>query len=966
MESGVPRAWVRLRVRARADRRLAIGVEDHTGRRVNAPAVALPTHGWSVEPLSIDGLGPADVVVPDEAAGWVGELVAELPDTHPPPSADPVHLPVFCVVPPGFADLDWETAIRQVLAVDRVVVVLERSAGAIERFALPLDLVAVGERGSAALAALAGRGSWLGLDSMIQAEAVTERWVEDAAQARTALATAPADVLLLDGWDAAALAGGRLRRDTVRLAVVLAEPTDAAVGLVRNLGFARSVLVLGGPADAEQLAMLTAAFDALAHDLPLHEVAAVAARVAVGPRRVRLVASPESVQDLRLVDAWSGVVVAGHRLAGGVGRGVLDSLGLDIAGYAAGVRSMALFGAPADALREAVSGVADMEIQFTRESRGLHPLAYTSARLVAARELTNRLVAALPTPPAPVGVPPPGAAVLTPEPTRVVNLGLRRVEDLGTGGEHVYVEREASVAAGTRYDLDVQIGAPWADSLIVDEPVPIDLLLPDSRTGHVLDVAVMSTTVEILGPAVQSMALPPAAASPLLSFPVRMPGAEGGAEIRVGVYHGNHLVQTFRITTTVEQRSSVAGEVVTAARLEYSATARWGNLDDLGDRSVSLTLNRTAGGTHTLFAKAGDAAAAVTIDPQAQQDHAVAVRGLLTRVVDDAVDADTALAELAELGYQLHRGVSHQLGGAARDRLHALRRRTDEVVQIVRVHPSYTVPWAAVYDWPLPEVAYGQPRPAVCFGTVEGAACGHGVGDRVVCARGFWGVRHRIEELVGGAGDRDLCSRVPLRAGGLALGIGVQDASTLPLPAELEGLLGAGRVTPLTGADNLIEVLFDAGRRPSVLTVIGHHETGEIVGEPTAERITTGTADGWFIARRIDDEAAVTGDWDAPNTIVLLLACASVAVQPRELTSALASLSAVRAGGVVGTECDVYSDFAARVARDLLEALAGPGARQTFAAAVRAVRARLVLEERDVRGFALAAFGAADTVLVDV
>ena len=99
-----------------------------------------------------------------------------------------------------------------------------------------------------------------------------------------------------------------------------------------------------------------------------------------------------------------------------------------------------------------------------------------------------------------------------------------------------------------------------------------------------------------------------------------------------------------------------------------------------------------------------------------------------------------------------------------------------------------------------------------------------------------------------------------------------------------------------------------------------------------------------------------------------------------ELTSFLSALTGVKAGAIIGTECDVYSDLALDFALYLLGAMTGridePGARAgqgqvsaptsalQFAPAIRLARHHIVIGKEDPRGFAFSAFGPAELSLV--
>ena len=64
--------------------------------------------------------------------------------------------------------------------------------------------------------------------------------------------------------------------------------------------------------------------------------------------------------------------------------------------------------------------------------------------------------------------------------------------------------------------------------------------------------------------------------------------------------------------------------------------------------------------------------------------------------------------------------------------------------------------------------------------------------------------------------------------------------------------------------------------------------------------------------------------WAVPKSLVLLLGCATGASRVDTGISLAGSLLNLGAVGVLGTECTVYTDFVARVARDLQLALFTP------------------------------------------
>ncbi|HVF04278.1 MAG TPA: hypothetical protein VNA20_05520 [Frankiaceae bacterium] len=942
MEIEVPRTWLRLRFALRADGSMRADASDHTGRSARAPRAGHATPvGWRRVRVPSGRWPPFDVVFPSVAAEWLVESLREVPQTRRGPHrGGRVAVPVFVTPPLELRYLDWESVVPRLFGAklaSRVAVVIDRNEPSAPPFELPLRVVAVGDRGNDVVRALRRGRVWLGVAPDVQPHAAVVDWVEDDRDAAAQIVEGAADVLVLDGWQAAALAARRLPRGAVRLAVVLG--VDPGVGLALSapgLPVARSVMTIGGPPDTAQIATTGVLFDAISHDQPLHEAAA---QMTLRGRAVRLEASPASVHDLRLADAWNGLVQRAYRLSGSIGAGDLESVGIQMSG---------------SELLEAVRDMHALTVDFGRESRGLHPLAQTSARLSRADAIMRDVTFAYR---------PEDAATTLP---RVVNIGLRREASAWEPGANgVYLARDESLAAGAEYDLDVQIGAQWPTTLVVGERQPIDLLLPDYRAGHHLDVVVFGADVEVLSEAVQSVELPPVGASDLLTFRVRMPARPSAVQLRVSVFHENHLVQTFRLSGLVEERPRHHDGDAVSARLEHSATERWDNIDALPARALSLTLNRAAGGTHRLFLKQGDAASVLDLAPDLQNDYTTAVREVLAGAMTGAIPGTEAMWQLAQHGAEIARGLFGRLDDAGARAAAGVRAGEDLLIQVVRADPHYALPWALLYDWDLPEVVYGAPPPPVCFGRDDaGHPCTHTADAGEVCARGFWGIRHQVEELLADASGRDTAGPIPARTPTVAVGRGVDDEAALAFPAALGQRLGAGAVQELQPADSLLDLLFDGGTRPPVIVVIGHHETRDLVGEPVGSRIQSGTAERWLIDRNLVDRARREGRWAPPQPIVLLMSCGSALVRPRDMTSFLTALNGAGAAAVVGTECDVYSDAAAAFAGALLGAMASiQDTRLPFGRAVRLARHTLVTKERDVRGFAFTAFGSADLEL---
>ncbi|WP_432842746.1 hypothetical protein [Dactylosporangium sp. CA-092794] len=931
VELEAPRVWLRLRLRLEPDGRLAVGVRDDRGVTVEPPAPGRSAPGWGSVPIRLPGwpaLRRLDVLRPDALDELSVRAVESLPPARtgtPYPPSVPVHV----TVP---AEIGWLPAYRLVeplLPAGRFVVVEDRAAGrGVAPFALPLNVVAVGAAGRAVLRDLEGT-PWR--EPRLQAHLAAFEPVAGPAD----LPDHEIDVLVVDAVDAAALRRSRAR---VRLAIVLGTgdggPLDAA-GV--RLPFARSVLTVKGPPGAGQPAAVRALFDALSHDLPLHEALRLV-RDAAGPARgVTLSASPSSLHDLRLTSAWGMAERRLMELSGNVGHARPGELGLRVAELTADLRPDGL---------DLVGGVLAArraQFDFGRERGGLLPLAEVGRDLGRALDALRRL--------------PAGAAATVPEGAgRVVNLGLRR----GPGTlaapftESTYVARTRSVVAGGRYDLDAQIGAAWPAGLVVGGQPAIELLLPDDRRGHDLDIVLFGDAVGIPGGNVRRLHLPPAGPSDVVTFGLVMPAEAGPAWLRVSVYHRDNLVETFVLQLLVEPAERELDRPVLTARLQHSATRDWGNLDALGERALSITLNADPAGAHRLFLKGPDAAVTLPVDERREEALIGDVRQALTALVDRPLDPAAALWRLARRGRALRQRLFLGADGPAQLAVSRLAESADQSIQIIRAQPDRAVPWSLVYDWPLPREIAGRRPPEVCLGR-----CDHTAADGRACVRGFWGIRHRVEELLAEPTQDDQADRVAAADPAALVALGVPDADSGGLVPLLTAALAPRHVLALDDTESLLDWLFRTDR-PGVFAILGHHETRDIIGEPVGSRITLNSRDGWLLDDEITDRRLSAPAQPLPLALVLLLSCGSVAVGPTELTHFLSALAAARAAAIVGTECDVYSDLAAGFAAHLLAAMAaGTGTGTGFAHAVQLARQRLVIDQGDARALAFTALGPA-------
>lgn len=651
----------------------------------------------------------------------------------------------------------------------------------------------------------------------------------------------------------------------------------------------------------------------IAHDLPIHAaVAAAASRHGIPRHALRIVSDPSATHALRLAEALAQGREALLRMA----------QASPASGGAPGTREAHL--------REAVFVQTG---PMTAESDTFVPLSRIEHSLRAAKE---------------------AVAEAPPEDRRVVDVAL--LHDAMGPRRGDWVRPTETLEPEEPYRLRIHVGLPTHASLVEGVPTPIARLLPPSRDGHDLTVAIFPVDFAVSGPRVRALRLPVAGPSEPVSFALIAPARPGPARLRFGIYHQDHLVQAWRVDADVGP-----GPGRTVAVQDFSRLPDLAGVTSLAPRALSLTLNQGPGDDHVLTAKVGLGAGFARIPETQLAAQVTRYRDLLrslsvapdgsarfpaTRSAPDAT-SDAAVRELAVFGSELFVTVFLAAVGqpAMQDAVRALARSAGETVQIARLDAERCFPWAALYDAPLPP----DPRTApVCRGDC-GGRCAGSPDPTTICPRGFWGVRHVVEELVVA---RDPAAPDPTVSAptGLLVATDGRDAYAVRLPGELCALTGVtGRPWDPVGDPPIEQLLRRDAERPAVFVALGHHEHGA-----NGKRLDVGGG-RWLSDREL--VRFVLDKWSEPRTVVVLLGCETNAPAAEQRISAandfLVMFQSFGASAVVGTECPLHGGILARFARALVERLASGAA---LGEAVRACRAELFASGHPL-GLAFVSFG---------
>lgn len=771
----------------------------------------------------------------------------------------------------------------------------------------------------------------------------------------------PADVLITSALDL--LRSLPAMRSPAAPRLIVAEDSDGrGSGLIQPeaLPAGISVLTFQPREAADRTNFLLALLREFSHDLPLHEATATAARSlrdADGlPPAYSLYTSPPGLDRLRLSTAFEQFQDSTHDLQRYFSVGALA----DRAALEAGVRSSELVDRAAELVRQARNN-------FMRESSGLSEMARAdAARAVAEPDLRAMEAAA--------------EAILR-EPDLVDDLAAtqhRRVniwisEDLTQPSPFRFDEitERIKLARGQTYNLNVGIGLHTPTDLVNPDTPPVDPILPPTPAeGHVLDVAVFSDSAQIDGPAAQELHLGRIGPADPVTFRVRMPHRQS-SRIRVLISFRQHIVQAFTLYLTLGAiETYTLDQPALRAELEFSRQSQLRDLDAVPPRLLGLAANQDSSrATHRImFGTSGDSLplTETLVTSVRQQFRAQLADAFKHRDSNGNVDAssfDRVVKSLARSGNQLwgSRYDDPNASDSFLAMLKSVRNAEHGTVQVLRLDHQFAFPWTALYDWSLPRTPAEMAQATVCRGRNGSASCDCGPTTKGVCVRGFWGIRLVIEELMS---QREVDECVETVQGGpgspaVLSTVGVTgDAWADDMVKQLAAELGEARFEDLAAETSLLPRMWETGRRPAVLVVVGHLTKTPKPDEPPGTRIYIRAAERWLDTEGLR-EARMERDpsrWTQPQRpIVLLLGCDTGSSGLDEVFSFVNSLTASGAAAIVATEEKIDTRLAGALAAAMVPALGTVGVGE----GLRDWRAQLMAEGNPL-GLLFTCFGSAE------
>ena len=988
--------WVILRLQ-QGLRDLWLNYEDSRGQK-RVPTLDLePSPCWTLQPVQVPGELSLELHVPQDFQDSISQLLKELPQQTGITRQDSLPLPVF-FEPPAFSRVsDWRSILTALLRppidANRIQFVRLTTFSRTSRlqprpFELPLHILALSESYGPTLTSLLG-SYWYQDNPDVQRYGLSVTW-GSASDATRRLKAESWDIVLTDEQSVAQTIlhtqETRFRRLQPRLIVF--------TGSTENQDYVNSLNLRAGSAlmwipqlqehgiDPPASEFLINFLYGLIHDYPLHQALKVAAQfIYMDPfLSPILVADPVSVEALRLSSALSKLVARADEIRHWRRLGDIEQF-LWRAGEHVNVNlrdNLLTLDHSRAAIQTAIKVVKQTpdQVIYDHETEGLVHLAGAAAALeTAAREHRNIYN----TTTAIVNVPELAEAFEQFQ-ERSVDIA---VQERDANGEYQKVNTAAPLQQYGDYRVQVHVGHPGPDSVMIGDVPPLDPLLAPSDEGYELEVALFEKDFEALSPTLQKMYLPRLGRSEPVYFEIRAPESKGVAEARIGIYYENNLVQSFLLKANVDSNPTeqpeplkiklfvaaeqegdyeaepgkwieVEADQQVLSALAFTQSARLSNLADLGRREFSIGINDDVEpGNHTFMVKTDGEAKGLTVKDKILSDQTDAFRNLLKTNTQDANEdplfetypsaADASkpgflklIQKLIEMGAELYGFIYNNLPETMRAKLSELTEQSDKTIQVVRFDIRNVFPWQIIYDYQLPIPIAGGSPPEICLAyeatnTAPGKAsipvkkCSHGPFDEVYCLSGFWGLRLQIEQLFKLPAEKTdtIKQIVPgSKDSFIRLAVSTDDDPAKKLSDGLTTEIGAAFVNSPSSQD-LLDLMWNDSTRPAVLIVMGHFEKKIIAGEPTDGRIVLVPKKQWFLAREILKrfQKAKGRPWQQPNTLVLLMACSSGATEISTLNDFVTNLNSAGAAAVLGTECLVFSSLVGRFARDVISDL---------------------------------------------
>jgi chaperonin GroEL len=555
---------------------------------------------------------------------------------------------------------------------------------------------------------------------------------------------------------------------------------------------------------------------------------------------------------------------------------------------------------------------------------------------------------------------------------------------------------KSSLAAKVSYLLRVNIGAvePW--TLVRNaKPVPTHLLPKSWLGGHWLTLAVFSEEF-LIETSERALFLPEG--GPSWVCPCKPGGEHTCAEaqreayvdirvttppqevtlatLRICLYFGAHIVQTYSVEAEVRPREEISFGAW--ALQDFNLTHHLTDLDGLSKPNLGIFTNSNGRESHRIILRSTDRTLTFLMTEGQVTTALDAARTTLLAVHKEALsgrlvpkrDAGSLQAFKRDLRKVACKGAELFVALLAdrpeeRKMLRSEHSTTMTMQSVMSRTSSFGFPWALLYDVPL---TVGRPQDFTDCSVIdeltqlpEGqdppSGCPHAPHRaETVCPYGFWGYRHIIEQPPSVPSDASLCRVItPSNQPPELLMCIDQTLKVSVTKTHLDKLLShlpSFKVQPFRTYNDVVKAL----SRPRVefLYFYAHAQPESVQVGLAGDRIVASDFIGWT-----DGDNWSQDHWRVTSPLVFLNGCDSAATSPRTMLGLVRAFATAYAAGVIGTEIPILQVAAGEPAEVFWQQM---HARSSAGQALRRMRFAL-LRRGSLLGLAYTAYCSADLTL---
>ena len=691
------------------------------------------------------------------------------------------------------------------------------------------------------------------------------------------------------------------------------------------------------------------------HDFPLHE----ALHTAIHSQNAKevsgvLFASPVSNHSLRMTDAVDAFKKEVHEYSKVINPGNLDDFLQKFSEKENSIASTIKNAFSDDvAINSYFNEIQDSDLKFLGESTGLVPLSEARGQFSARKGNFQKIFLDM------------KSIVNNKEIFNVIRDKQERKADITIdqlNDQLLYTPfiKNWTLVQGKQYRLNVSIGQSSSNSLMEGDVPSIDPLLPDpdGENGHDLDIVIYAKDFALLSPSIQTARLPALGGTDIARFIISSPVDLDVASLRVCIFHKNNLLQAFILRAILGKEVRYTQDSAIRVTLDLSTSQKFTNIDALKPRGLYIGVNDNGSGDHSLFIKKEKFAKEIrglnlSVIKNAQEKFrellaTASFEGKVQKYSPTAKPGDFIsdsfykdVRAFAKFGIECYSNIFDSNDEELKDKLRDFKQSSDKDITIGRHDLNFSFPWPLLYDFPIETPKKGHPDHPVCMGQKldpekyqdslreDGEGCRHNPGLYTYCLEGFWGIRHRIEQVLADKVPTDTKTSIKITGPyGLSFCDNIKDEFATDLDATLENQYNAKRIDHKV---DLVDILWQTESRPSALIVFGHMQTLELEDEPPFPRIITFPKLDWpgdpanipnkkWIYHELLHNQLVKSSWKGdPLPLVFLINCSNAGLTVDSLNSIVRDFHSAGATAVIGTESDISSDLGARFVKEVLD-----------------------------------------------